>query len=45
MFKIGGVVIWIALLAIVLSSVIRSERIDAAAHSVAQLHHSAKTQH
>jgi hypothetical protein len=45
MFKIGGVVIWIALLAIVLSSVIRSERIDATAHSVAQLHHSAKTQH
>jgi hypothetical protein len=43
MFKIGAVVIWIALFAMVLSSVIRSEKVDATAHSVAQLH--SKTQH
>jgi hypothetical protein len=44
MFKIGAVVIWIALFALVLSSVFRSEKIDATAHSVAQLHHTGKAQ-
>jgi len=43
MFKLAGVVIWITLFAVVLNSVIRSEKIDATAHSVAQLH--GKTQH
>jgi hypothetical protein len=42
MFKIGAVVIWIALFAMVLSSVIRSEKINATAHPVAQLHHTGK---
>ena len=45
MFKIGGVVIWLALFAMVLSSVIRSEKINATPHSVGQLHHTGKTQH
>jgi hypothetical protein len=42
MFKIGAVVLWIALFAMVLSSVIRSEKINANAHSVAQPHHTGK---
>ena len=42
MFKIGGVVIWLALFAMVLSSVIRSEKINATPHSVGQLHHTGK---
>jgi hypothetical protein len=42
MFKIGAVVIWVSLFAMVLSSVIRSEKIHANAHSVAQLHHTGK---
>ena len=37
MLKFGLVAIWIALLAVVLSSVIRSEKVD----SVAQLNHTA----
>jgi hypothetical protein len=45
MFKIGGVVIWIALLAMVMSSVIRSETVNATPHSVGQLHHTGKAQH
>jgi hypothetical protein len=45
MFKIVGVVIWITLLAVVLSSVIRNEKINATPHSVGQLHHTDKTQH
>jgi uncharacterized membrane protein YagU involved in acid resistance len=44
MFKIVGVVIWITLLAGVLSSVIRNEKINATPHSVGQLHHTGKTQ-
>ena len=43
MFKIGGVVIWITLFAMVLSSIIRSEKINATPHSVGQLHHTGKT--
>jgi hypothetical protein len=43
MFKIGGVVIWITLFAMVLSSIIRSEKINATPHSVGQLHHAGKT--
>jgi hypothetical protein len=45
MFKIVGVVIWISLFAIVLTSVVRSEKINATPHSAGQLHHSGKTQH
>ena len=45
MFKIGGVVIWLALFAMVLSGVIRSEKINATPRSVGQLHHTDKTQH
>jgi hypothetical protein len=45
MFKIGGIVIWIALLAMVMTSVIRSEKVNAAPHSVGQLHHAGKAQH
>lgn len=45
MFKIVGVVIWISLFAIVMTSVVRSEKINATPHSAAQLHHTAKTQH
>ena len=44
-FKIVGVVIWITLFAMVLSSVIRSEKINATPHSAGQLHHTGKTQH
>jgi hypothetical protein len=44
MFKSGALVIWIALFAVVLSSVIRSEKIGAAGNSVAQLHHIGKSQ-
>jgi hypothetical protein len=45
MFKIVGVVIWISLFAIVMTSVVRSEKINATPHSAGQLHHTAKTQH
>ena len=45
MFKIVGGVIWITLFAIVLSSVIGSEKINAAPQSVGQLHHNSKAQH
>ena len=45
MFKIIGVVTWIILFALVMTSVIRSEKINATPHSAGQLHHSAKTQH
>jgi hypothetical protein len=43
MLKIAGVVTWIALFALVLTSVIRSEKINATPHSVGQLHHTGKT--
>jgi hypothetical protein len=39
MFKIVGVVIWIAAFAMVLSSIIMSEKTNATPHSVGQLHH------
>ena len=42
MLKIAGVVTWIILFALVLTSVIRSEKINATPNS--QLHHTAKTQ-
>ena len=45
MFKIVGAVIWIVVFAMVLSSVFRSEKINAAPQSVGQLHHTAKTLH
>jgi len=45
MFKIVGVVTWIILFALVMTSVIRSEKINAAPHAVGQLHHAAKAQH
>jgi len=45
MFKTVGVVIWVTLFAAVLSSVFRSEKINATPHSVGQLHHTGKTQH
>jgi hypothetical protein len=44
MFKIGGGVIWVALFAMVMTSVIRSENINATPHSVGQLHHTGKAQ-
>jgi hypothetical protein len=44
MFKIVGVVIWVSLFAIVMTSVVRSEKINATPHS-GQLHHTAKAQH
>jgi hypothetical protein len=45
MFKIVGGVIWLALFAMVLSSVFRSEKINAAPESAGQLHHAGKLQH
>ena len=39
MFKIVGGVIWIALFALVLTSVIKSEKINAAPHPPGQVHH------
>lgn len=45
MLKIAGIVSWIVLFALVLTSVIRSEKISATPHSLAQLHHNGKTQH
>jgi hypothetical protein len=44
MFKVGGGVIWVALLAMVMTSVIKSEKINATPHSVGH-HHVVKTQH
>jgi hypothetical protein len=44
MFKICGVAIWITLFAVVLTSVIRGEKINATPHA-GQLHHTGKTQH
>lgn len=44
MFKIVGVVTWIILFALVMTSVIRSEKISATPHA-GQLHHAARTQH
>lgn len=43
MFKIVGIVIWATLLAMVLTSVARSEKINATPHTVGHLHHTAKT--
>jgi hypothetical protein len=45
MFKIVGAVIWIVVFAMVLSSVFRSEKINAAPESAGQLHHAGKLQH
>jgi hypothetical protein len=45
MFKIVGAVIWVTLFAAVLTSVIRSEKINATPHAAGQLHHMAKVQH
>jgi hypothetical protein len=45
MLKIAGIATWIILFALVLTSVIRSEKINATPHSVGQLHHTGKTQH
>ena len=45
MFKIVGVVIWLILFALVMTSVIRSEKINATPHGVGQLHRAAKAQH
>jgi hypothetical protein len=38
-------VTWIILFAMVMTSIIRSEKVNAASRSVGQLHHAAKTQH
>jgi len=43
MLKIAGVLTWIILFVLVLTSVIRSEKISATPSS--QLHHGGKTQH
>jgi hypothetical protein len=45
MFKIFGVVIWISLFSLVMTSIVRSEKISATPHAGGQLHHTAKTQH
>jgi hypothetical protein len=45
MFKIGGGVVWIALLAMVMTNVIRSEKINPTPYSAGQLHHAGKAQH
>ena len=45
MLKIVGAVIWIVVFAMVLRSVFRSEKINAAPQSVGQLHHTAKALH
>jgi hypothetical protein len=42
MFKVAGAVIWVALFALVLTSVIRSEKLNATPHSAGQLHHAAR---
>jgi hypothetical protein len=42
MFKIAGAVIWVTLFAMVLTSVIRSEKINATPHAAAQVHHVAR---
>jgi hypothetical protein len=45
MFKVVGAVVWVTLFAAVLTSVIRSEKINATPHAGAPLHHIAKVQH
>ena len=45
MFKTMCFVIWVTLLAVVLTSIFTSENISAAPHSAGQLHHTNKTQH
>jgi len=41
-FTAGGVVIWVSLLAMVMSSVIRSEKINATPHSARQIHYATR---
>jgi hypothetical protein len=45
MFKIAGVVIWVTPFAVVLSSVIRTEKTNATPQSARQVHYAGKMQH
>jgi hypothetical protein len=45
MFKTFGVLIWATLLAVVLTSIFTSEKINATPRSAGQLHHAGKTHH
>jgi hypothetical protein len=45
MFKTLGVLIWATLLAVVLTSIFTSEKINATPRSAGQFHHAGKTHH